>query len=112
MDELAQSMEAKDCTLDVVEATLANFRLELVPENPLDTQSSGDGRRNASRAAASIPFLEMIVASSCELPHVARYTVPLVLASLEGLICWSGIALDLALPYDQPQRANRTLSYA
>jgi hypothetical protein len=88
----------------IARSTLANLRLELIPENPLDAQSPEEDRQNASRAVVSLSFLERIAYSSYELPHVARYVVPLLLASLEGIICWSEITLDVALPYDYPQR--------
>ncbi|TEB19319.1 hypothetical protein FA13DRAFT_1718967 [Coprinellus micaceus] len=100
--ELAQTMKYKDCTLKVVKGTLANLRVELIPENPLDARSSADDRRHAVKAMASILFLTKVAESCRKFPHIAGYSVPLVLESLEGVARWGEHTLNPKLPYGEP----------
>jgi hypothetical protein len=95
-------MKYEDCTLEVVKATLANLRVELIPENPLDARSSDDDRRHAVKAMVSILFLTKVEESCRKFPHIAGYSVPLVLESLEGVAQWGEHALNPKLPYGEP----------
>ncbi|KAJ3518241.1 hypothetical protein NMY22_g13780 [Coprinellus aureogranulatus] len=88
-----------ECTVPLVRAVLDNLSPASVPEDPFEALSSEESHQRLKRSLASLRLLMHIARNAAvDNARLLKETVSLIVTSLEGIIQWANVALNLGTP--------------